>query len=89
MHCVRAWVSGRVQGVFFRECTARKARTLGLTGCAENLPDGRVEVVVEGTHEEIEAFITEIRRRMAAYISECSVNRRDATGGFDGFDIRY
>ncbi len=46
---IRGWlISGRVQGVFFRESTRRQAEPLGLTGHAVNLPDGRVEVVAAG-----------------------------------------
>jgi acylphosphatase len=41
-------VSGHVQGVGFRRFVQRKARDLGLTGYAANLPDGRVEVLAEG-----------------------------------------
>jgi len=45
----RKWlISGRVQGVFFRESTRRQAEPLGLSGHAVNLPDGRVEVVASG-----------------------------------------
>lgn len=45
----RKWlISGRVQGVFFRESTRRQAEPLGLSGHARNLPDGRVEVVACG-----------------------------------------
>jgi acylphosphatase len=40
---LHVWVEGRVQGVFFRDSTQRKAASLGLTGWAKNLPDGRVE----------------------------------------------
>jgi acylphosphatase len=42
------WVSGRVQGVFFRGATADEARVLAITGWARNLADGRVEIVAEG-----------------------------------------
>jgi acylphosphatase len=42
------YISGRVQGVWFRESTRRKALELGLTGSAENLADGRVRVLAEG-----------------------------------------
>jgi acylphosphatase len=45
LHC---FVSGRVQGVFFRASTQEEAKALGLTGFAKNLPDGRVEVVACG-----------------------------------------
>lgn len=45
---VRATVSGRVQGVYFRDFTSRHARELGLTGYVRNLPDGKaVEVQAE------------------------------------------
>lgn len=46
--CRRCLVSGRVQGVFFRASTARRARDLGVNGHAVNLPDGRVEVLAVG-----------------------------------------
>lgn len=54
--CRRCLVSGRVQGVFFRASTARKATGLGVTGHAINLPDGRVEVMACGPTEEVEAL---------------------------------
>jgi acylphosphatase len=44
----RHWVSGRVQGVFFRASTRQQALQLKLTGYAKNLPDGRVEVLAVG-----------------------------------------
>lgn len=51
----RRWmVSGRVQGVFFRESTRREAEKLGLSGRAVNLPDGRVEVVACGEPNAID-----------------------------------
>lgn len=46
--CRRYFISGRVQGVFFRESTRREAMRLGLTGFARNLTDGRVEVLACG-----------------------------------------
>ena len=46
-------VSGRVQGVFFRDHTRRWASDLGLTGWVKNLSDGRVEVLAEGRERDI------------------------------------
>ena len=49
----RFWVWGRVQGVFFRDHTRRWASSAGLTGWVKNLPDGRVEALVEGEKDKI------------------------------------
>lgn len=54
--CRRFLVSGRVQGVFFRASTARQAVGLGVTGHAENLPDGRVEVLACGPAEGVQSL---------------------------------
>jgi acylphosphatase len=52
----RFLVSGLVQGVGFRWFVARHARSLGLTGYARNLADGRVEVIVNGPDETLTAL---------------------------------
>lgn len=51
------YISGRVQGVFFRAWVNDRARRLGLTGWARNRLDGRVEVVFEGSPEAIEQMV--------------------------------
>jgi acylphosphatase len=55
-HAVRFFVSGRVQGVFFRASTREQARELGLAGYARNLPDGRVEVLAGGDDAALDAL---------------------------------
>ena len=57
MICRRSFVSGRVQGVFYRATCARKAQSLGLTGFARNLTDGRVEVLACGEEAAVEEFV--------------------------------
>lgn len=57
MICRRSYVSGRVQGVFYRATCVRKAQELGVTGFARNLPDGRVEVLACGEAPVVDAFI--------------------------------
>lgn len=52
--CLRCYVSGRVQGVWFRGSTRQQAERLGLSGYAKNLPDGRVEVLACGKKESLE-----------------------------------
>lgn len=56
----RAYVAGRVQGVWFRGFVQRQARQLGLAGWARNLPDGRVEVLFTGG----ETAIAELTRQL-------------------------
>lgn len=46
--CVHGFVSGKVQGVWFRQSTKEQALKQGVTGWARNLPDGRVEVLLCG-----------------------------------------
>jgi acylphosphatase len=53
----RCFVSGLVQGVFFRASTRKEATALGLTGYASNLPDGRVEVLIVGEPNAARALI--------------------------------
>ncbi len=54
--CRRCWVSGRVQGVYYRGATQRRARELVVTGYARNLADGRVEVLACGSPEAVDAL---------------------------------
>ena len=61
MKSIRLIVSGKVQGVFFRDSTKRKAQELELKGYVRNLPDGNVEVVAEGPGEKINELINFIK----------------------------
>ena len=58
----RALVSGRVQGVGFRFFARRAAESAGVSGWARNLPDGRVETVVEGEDSAVLRYLEKIRR---------------------------
>ncbi len=57
----RVFVSGIVQGVGFRHYTKLRARELGLAGWVQNLPDGRVEVWVEGPETIVEEMVDWLR----------------------------
>ena len=50
-------ISGEVQGVFFRDCTRREARRLGVTGWVRNCPDGTVQAHVEGPAEAVAELV--------------------------------
>ena len=53
----RVRISGRVQGVFFRDSTREQAQELGLSGYVKNTPDGDVEAVFEGPKEGVEEMV--------------------------------
>jgi acylphosphatase len=55
---VRAVVSGRVQGVWYRESCRREAERLGVAGWVRNRPDGRVEIEAEGPRPAVDALLT-------------------------------
>ncbi|HEY8524519.1 MAG TPA: acylphosphatase [Acidimicrobiales bacterium] len=59
---VRAVVSGRVQGVWYRDSCRREAARLGVGGWVRNLPDGRVEIEAEGARDRVEALLAWARQ---------------------------
>jgi acylphosphatase len=86
---LRAVVRGEVQGVGYRWAVQRQARRLGLTGYAENLPDGSVRVEAEGRPErldELEAFLAGGPR--LAEVDALDSERVAATGEFGDFATR-
>ncbi len=88
---LRAVVRGRVQGVGFRDYVLTRARFLGLTGYARNLPDSRaVEVVAEGPRSDLEQLLQYLHggprlSRVDAVHAEWG----DPTGAYDGFGVGY
>ena len=84
------FVSGRVQGVFFRQNTRKKARELGISGWVKNLPDGRVEAVLEESKEKIEEIIEWARQgSIIARVDEIEVFWEEYKGEFNDFVIKY
>ena len=55
--CKRCVIEGRVQGVFFRAATQQKAQQLGIHGWVRNMPDGRVESLVQGEIDLVEQMM--------------------------------
>ncbi len=84
----RVVYQGRVQGVGFRYTTQGLAENFPVAGSVRNLPDGSVEVVVEGPADQVEEFLGALARRMAVYIQSCTVQEQ-APQGLQGFSIRF
>jgi len=83
-------IEGRVQGVWFRESTRRKAAALGLTGWVRNRPDGTVEAVVEGPEQEVEELVSWCRiGPPSARVTTVHRNQEIWKGEFDTFDIVF
>jgi len=60
--CIRCYVSGAVQGVFYRASAQNEAKKYGITGWAKNLPDGRVEIIACGSKEHLKLFFAWLKQ---------------------------
>ena len=81
-------VSGRVQGVFFRDSARREARRLGVAGWVRNCPDGTVQARVEGAPEAVAELVRWCREGPRhADVDDVRV-REVQPEGFGGFEIR-
>lgn len=83
------YFAGRVQGVGFRYTTCRLAGGRQVSGYVKNLSDGRVEVVAEGTAEEIDRLLNDIREQLGLHIRSELADTRPATGQYPAFEIRH
>jgi acylphosphatase len=86
---VRVVVSGRVQGVFFRAATRDVAVRHGVRGFVRNLPDGRVEAVLQGDRGAVEKVVAFMREGPpGAYVTEADIEWRAPSDTWDGFLVR-
>lgn len=89
MQAQQFFISGKVQGVFFRQSAVDEAARLGLNGFARNLPDGRVEVVASGDAESI-AALTEWLNHGPPQASVSQVEQAEIDIALPvGFTVRY
>ena len=84
------FVSGRVQGVGFRHFTRKNAESLSVKGWVKNLPDGRVEAVIEGDEADVDELINRCQEGpAAAYVKEIEVEEQKEKGAFTDFSVRF
>ncbi len=88
--CLRLLISGRVQGVWYRASTAQKATAMALKGWVRNLPDGRVEVLVQGEKQSLDALATWCHKGPPnARVDDVIVSQEPSTESLDDFHIAY
>lgn len=81
---------GHVQGVGFRYTCRHLANEFTVTGYVKNLPNGQVELAIEGERAEIESFLREIdRSHLKPFIRERALDWRPATGEWPYFRIEH
>ena len=81
-------ISGQVQGVYFRAAYRRLARQHGVAGWVRNLPDGRVEAVLEGPSDEVQHLVDWAHRGPAAATVTGVAVREERPEGLGDFVIR-
>ena len=85
----RVRVSGRVQGVFFRDSTREKAQELGLAGYVTNAPDGTVEALFEGPSDQVREMVRWCEEGPAyAAVENVDADFEPAKGDLSGFEVR-
>jgi acylphosphatase len=84
------FISGRVQGVFFRSETMHEAIQLGITGWIRNTPDGRVEAVVEGEEKNVKELSEFCKHGPpGARVANVEITWENCTGEFRNFEVKY
>ena len=85
---MRVVVSGRVQGVFFRDSVRRRAEAVGVAGWVRNTPEGTVEAVFEGDPGAVDELVEFCRRGPSrAEVTSVDVEEEEPEG-LSGFDVR-
>ena len=84
----RVVVSGRVQGVFFRDTVRRRAQASGVAGWARNLPDGTVEAVFEANPAVVDQMVSFCRKGPGRAEVTSVEEIEEEPEGLTGFEIR-
>lgn len=81
---------GHVQGVGFRFTTVEIARNHAVSGFVQNMMDGSVKLVAEGSEDDLTRLLRDLREaHIYRYVRKEDISWQDGTGQFDGFSIRY
>ena len=87
IHCI---VSGKVQGVTYRDFVAKHARHLALVGFVRNIPDFKVEIVAQGYPDRLEKFLEYARKGpFLSKVSDVEVEWRDSREIYTSFEVVF
>ncbi len=87
---IEVYVEGVVQGVGFRYFTQRIAKEIGVKGFVKNLPDGRVYIVAEGEDEQLDKFLSYVKKGpSASVVRNVKVREIEKSEEFENFNIRF
>jgi len=90
MICEHYYISGRVQGVFYRASAHQTAQALNLTGWVRNLADGRVEIIACGSAEQLAKLKVWLKEGPPmAKVQQLEVKNITDVPDADGFEILY
>tara|TARA_B100000686_G_scaffold312719_1_gene357474 strand:+ start:367 stop:645 length:279 start_codon:yes stop_codon:yes gene_type:complete len=87
---IHIFVTGRVQGVFFRQSTRVIAIKNNVNGFVRNLDDGRVEIIAQGEEQNINKLIDWCRTGPAnSRVDEFELKEESITEEFENFEVKY
>ncbi len=90
MKRVHVFISGKVQGVFFRSNIKERANKLNLKGFVKNLPNEKVEAVFEGKEENINEILKFCKKGPSgAKIKDIKIKEEKVSNKFNSFEVRY
>ncbi len=89
VHRFECHFSGRVQGVGFRYTVQNIAQRYNVHGYVKNLPDGRVELIMEGPDKDMNEIVNTVSQKMNCFIKKVDLVDLPPTGEFEHFYIRH
>ena len=83
------YFSGRVQGVGFRYTSREVAKRYEVSGWVKNLPNGSVEMIVEGATDQLKKYVADLSESTYGNVADMQVAKSKPTGEFSAMEIRH
>jgi len=89
MKQIHVFFSGNVQGIGFRYSALEIAQNLGLSGFVKNLPDGRVELLAEGSEEKLQELCQKLNQEFKNQIQDSEISWSETSQKYSSFEINF